>query len=177
MNRDKHRILGLFSNFEAAFNVIADIRYFKVPGVALDDVTVISPIEHPEIDEILGERPSPVPKFALAGALFGAIFGFLFLASAQANFLVQPQGGKPVIPLPPNITLAYEMLILFGVLFMLTGFMIAARMIKKRNTLYSDKVSLDQIGIELEVKEDQMASVKKLFKKHGVLEVREEVIQ
>jgi len=169
--------LGLFSNFEEAFNAIADIRDHQVQGVTVDDVTLISPIEHPEVEEVLGERPAHVPKFTIAGALFGLTFGFLFLASAQANFLVQPQGGKPVVPLPSNFVLTYEMLILFGVLFTLAGFMICARMMTKRNSLYSEKVSLDQIGIQIELDERDVEHVKRLFEDHKVLEIREEVLR
>ena len=147
----KGRILGLFSNFDEAFRAVSDIRMHKVTGVTVDDVTVISPIEHPEIEEVLGERPAHVPKFTLCGATFGLTFGFLFLASAQATFLVQPQGGKPVIPLPSNFVLTYEMLILFSVLFTVVGFILGARLVRRRKSLYSEKVSLDQVGIELEV--------------------------
>ncbi|MFQ5488231.1 MAG: quinol:electron acceptor oxidoreductase subunit ActD [Gammaproteobacteria bacterium] len=173
----KGRILALFSNFDEAFAAISDIRHYKIPGVSVDDVTVISPIEHPEIEEILGERPAHVPKFTLTGALFGLTFGFLFLASAQANFTVQPQGGKAVIPLPSNIVLTYEMLILFGVLFTLTGCLIGARLLRKRKSLYSEKVSLDQVGIELEVDEKYIEPLKELFTQHQALEIREEVIK
>ncbi|MGE0371243.1 MAG: quinol:electron acceptor oxidoreductase subunit ActD [Gammaproteobacteria bacterium] len=173
----KARILALFSNFDEAFAAISDIRHYKVPGVSVDDVTVISPIEHPEIEEVLGERPAHVPKFTLIGALCGSTFGFLFLASAQANFTVQPQGGKPVIPLPSNIVLTYEMLILFSVLFTLSGLLIGARLLRKRKSLYSEKVSLDQVGIEMELEEKYVEPIKKLFRQHQVLEIREEVIQ
>ena len=173
----KHRIMGLFSDFEEAFNAIAELRDRRVPGIGVDDVTVISPIEHPEIEEVLGERRSHVPKFTLCGALFGLTFGFLFLASAQATFLVQPQGGKPVVPLPTNFVLTYEMLILFGVLFTLAGFIITARLLRKRNSLYSENVSLDQVGIELELDERHMEPVKSLFKRHKVLEIREEGVR
>lgn len=171
----KHRIMGLFSDFDQAFAAIADIRAHKIPGVSVDDVTLKSPIEHPEIEEILGERPAHVPKFTLMGALFGVSFGFLFLASAQASFLVQPQGGKPVVPLPSNIVLTYEMLILFGVLFTVVSFFIGAGMGRKRDTLYSETVSLDQVGILLEVDESKAQALKDLFKEHKVVEIREEV--
>jgi len=171
----KSRILGLFSNFDEAFNAISEIRLHKITGVSVNDVTVISPIEHPEIEEVLGERPSHVPKFTLTGACFGLTFGFLFLASAQATFLVQPQGGKAVIPLPSNIVLTYEMLILFSVLFTVAGFIIGARLLRKRRSLYSEMVTLDQVGIELEVEEKYIEPIKRLFKEHGVLEIREEV--
>lgn len=169
------RMMGLFSNFREAFSVVEEIGGGKVQGVTVDDITTVSPIEHPEIDEILGERPSPVPKFTLTGAIFGITFGFLFLASAQASFLVQPQGGKPVIPLPSNIVLTYELLILFSVLFTIAGFLISSRLIRRRPTNYSEKVAVDQIGIEVNLDQEKREAVKALFKQHGVIEIREEV--
>ncbi len=171
----KHRVLGLFSDFDQAFAAVADIRDYKVPGISVDAVSLRSPIEHPEVEEVLGERSAPVPKFTLAGALFGITFGFLFLTSAQATFLVQPQGGKAVVPLPSNIVLTYEMLILFGVLFTLTGFLICSGLLRKRDTLYSEKVSLDQVGVLVEVDERQVQPLKDLFQRHNVVEIRDEV--
>jgi len=173
----KHHIIGLFSDFEQAFSAIAEIRDGKIPGVSVDDVILKSPIEHPEIEEVLGERSSHVPKFTLMGAIFGITFGFLFLASAEATFLVQPQGGKPVIPLPSNIVLTYEMLILFGVLFTLISFLVSARMFFKRDNLYSEKVSLDQIGVRLAVDEKNAQALKGLFQQHKAVEIREEVVR
>ncbi len=169
----KRRVLGLFDGFDAAFAAINDIKAGNVSGVALDDVEVLSPIEHPDIDEVLEHRKSHVPKFTLLGALFGMTFGFLFLASAQANFLVQPQGGKPVIPLPSNIVLTYEMLILFGVIFTLIAFLTTARLLRKRNPLYSERITIDQVGVEITLDESNLAGLKENFAKHGVLEVRE----
>lgn len=170
----KRRMLALFSNFDDAFAAIGDIKQHKVPGVTVDDVTVISPIEHPRIDEVLGERPCHVPKFTLVGALTGLTFGFTFLASAQASFLAQPQGGKPVVPLPSNIVLTYEMLILFGVLFTLAGFMIGSRLLRRRKGMYSEKVSLDQVGIEMELDEKYIEPIKRIFNEHLAVEIREE---
>lgn len=167
-------VMGLFSNFEEAFGAVSDIRDHAIPGVTVDDITLKSPIEHPEIEEVLGDRGSPIPKYTLFGAIFGATFGFLFLSSAQATFLVQPQGGKAVVPLPSNLVLTYEMLILFGVLFTLVGFLVSARLMTRRHPLYSEKVSLDQIGVLLEVDEKNVNSLKDLFQKHKVLEIREE---
>lgn len=178
MSKKKYRILGLFSNFEEAFLAIEDIKKHKVPGVSVDDVRLMSPIEHPEIEEILGDRPAHVPKFTLAGAIFGITFGFTFLATAQANFLVQPQGGKPVVPIPSNIVLTYEMLILFGVIFTVVSFLILSGLLfGKKEKLYSEKVAIDQIGVILELAEDTYEPTKTLFRQHKVLEIREEVIK
>ena len=51
-----HRIMGLFSNFKEAFAVVDGIKRNEVPGVTLDGVSTMSPIEHPEIDEVLEGR-------------------------------------------------------------------------------------------------------------------------
>ena len=173
----KKRMLGLFSDFEEAHDAIADIRRNAVPGLTIDDVTMNSPIEHPEVEEVLGDRPVHIQKVTLFGAVFGATFGFIFLASAQATFLVQPQGGKAVIPLPSNFTLVYEMLIFFAVWLTFFSFIFMSGLLKKRSTLYSEKISLDQIAIIVVVDEEIDESVKELFQKHKVLEIREEVVQ
>lgn len=170
-------VMGLFGNFDEAFAAVADIRAYKVPGVSVDDVTLQSPIEHPEVEEVLGDRPVYVQKFTFFGALFGMTFGFIFLAAAQATFLVQPQGGKPVVPLPSNLVLTYEMMILAAMLITLAGFIIGARLLRKRNSLYSEKVSLDQIAVILQIEGDKVQGVKDLFSQHKALEIREEVIK
>lgn len=170
----KTRVLALYSNFNEAMRVIADIRNYRVPGVSVDDITVVSPIEHLELVEMLGERPSHVGKFTLTGAISGIVLGFTFLAAAQANFLVQPQGGKPVVPLPSNFVLTYEMMIMGSVLFTLAGLLVTARLLRPRKLPYSEKVSVDQVGIELEIEEKYIEPVKKLFSEHQALEIREE---
>lgn len=173
----KHCVMGLFSDFDEAFAAISDIRLTKVPGVSVDDITLKSPIEHPEIEEILGERPVHVQKFTLFGALFGVTFGFFFLSGAQASFLVQPQGGKAVVPLPSNFVLMYEMLIFFGVWCTFFAFLFLSGLLRKRHSLYSEKVSLDQVGILIDVDEDCLEPIKDLFKQHKAVEIREEVLK
>lgn len=170
------RVLGLFGDFDEAFEVIAGIRRYQVPGLTVDDVTLKSPIEHPEIEDVLGERPTDIPKWAFWGSLFGLIFGFFFLASAQANFLVQPQGGKPVITIPSNIVLAYEMLIMFGVLATLVGFIIGARLMRKPKGLYDTAITVDQIGIVIEITDKQYQPLSDLFAQHNVIEMHEEAL-
>lgn len=169
-----HRILGLFSNFDEATNAIYDIRADKVRGVSVDDVTLISPIEHPEVEEALGDRPVYVQFFTMFGGLFGLIGSWLWISSAQATFLVQPQGGKAVVTLVSNFVLNYEMMILGSVLFTLIGFLVGSRLPGKPGSLYSEKVSLDQIGIILELEQNQVEPAKSLFRAHKALEIREE---
>ncbi|HLA75134.1 MAG TPA: quinol:electron acceptor oxidoreductase subunit ActD [Gammaproteobacteria bacterium] len=178
MSKQKHhRLLGLFANFDEASAAIRDIRCGRVAGVSVDDITLKSPIEHPEVEEALGDRPVRVQYFTFAGGLFGLVGSWLWITAAQATFLVQPQGGKAVVTLVSNFVLNYEMMILGGVLATLIGFLVGARLPSKKGTLYSEKISLDQIGILLELDEGQREPIKNLFQQHKVLEIREEVIR
>ncbi len=178
MKKNKtHCILGMFSNFDEATAAIRDIRCGRVPGISVDDITLKSPIEHPDVEEELGDRPVFVQRFTFIGAIFGMVGSWIWITAAQATFLVQPQGGKPVVTVVSNFVLNYEMMILGGVLFTLVGFLIGARLPSKKGTLYSEKISLDQVGILLEVEENMLAPVKDLFRRHNVLEIREEVIR
>ena len=174
--RKKYSVMGLFSDFEEVFCALEDIKKNKVPGVTVDDVRLMSPIEHPEIDEVLGERPSHVRRVTLCGSLFGLIGGFYFLVTSQSDFLVQPQGGKPVVPIPSNIVLTYEMFILFSVIATVLGFLVLSGLLfGKREKLYSEKVGVDQIAIVLDLNEETYEPIKALFRQHKVLEIREEV--
>ena len=173
----EHRVMALFNDFDEAFHALAEIREHKIKGVDIDDVTLLSPIEHPEIEEVLGERPIHVQKFTFFGALFGVTFGFFFLAAAEASFLVQPQGGKPVIPLPSNFVLMYEMLIFFGVWTTVFAFFVLAGLGRKRDPMYSEKVNVDQVAVMLDVKPENLEPIKALFKQHKAQEIREEVVR
>ena len=76
-----------------------------------------------------------------------------------------------------TLILYYEMLIFFAVWLTFFAFLFLSGLFKKRSGIYSEKISLDQIAIIVEVDEANVEPVKQLFHKHKVLEIREEVIQ
>jgi hypothetical protein len=174
----KRRVLGLFKDFEEATEAVAEIRDGRVPGVKVGDVNVLSAVApHPSMEHALGDRTTPVGRFTLVGGTFGLSFGFFLVSTAQSNFLVQPQGGKPVVPLPTDFIPTYEMLILFSVLFTLLGLIIFAKLLRPVRGLYSEKVSLDQVGILVDNLTDSgYEAIKGHFQRHNVLELREEVV-
>ncbi|MDQ7014955.1 MAG: DUF3341 domain-containing protein [Gammaproteobacteria bacterium] len=182
--KKNYRVLASFKDFEYAFDAIKDIRSERVMGVSIDDVTLNSPIEHPEIDEVLGHRPVYIARFAFFGALFGLVFGFIFLASAQAGFLVQPVGGKPVIPLVSNTVLIYEMFIFFAVWSIFFGFMIMSGLFKnsmsilfrRKRKLYIESVSVDEVAVIVETDELLIGYLKELFEEHHAVTVKWEKI-
>ncbi len=170
----KRHILAMFSNFEDAEAVIYELRAANIQGFNFDDLTLKSPIEHHEVEVVLGERPAKVQWFTLGGALMGGLLGFWLISGAQANFYAQMKGGKPIVPLPPNFILTYEMFILGGVFISILGFLICAGLPAKRSPLYSSMVSEDQIGILVKADESAIANIKKVFLNHEALEIQEE---
>lgn len=171
----QRHLLALFSNFDEAEAVVKELRNTQIKGFNVnDDMVVKSPIEHPEVEEFIGEKPVYVQWFTLVGALMGGLLGFFLISGAQANFFSQMKGGKPIVPFPPNFVLTYEMFILGGVYISVLGFLICAGLPTKRSPLYSAKVSEDQIGILVKADESAAGTLKAIFTKHQALEIQEE---
>jgi hypothetical protein len=171
----KRHLLALFSNFDEAEAVVTELRRATIKGFNADkDMIVKSPIEHPEVEEFLGDKPVRVQWFTLAGALLGGSLAFLLISASQGNFFAQTKGGKPIVPFPPDFVLTYEMFILGGVYISVLGFLICAGLPARRSPLYSAKVSEDQIGILVQADEAVSGTLKSIFTKHQALEIQEE---
>ena len=171
----QRHLLALFSNFDEAEQVIKELRNTSIKGFDVNnDLVVKSPIEHPEVEEMLGDKPVYVQWFTLFGALMGGLLGFFLISGAQANFYAQIKGGKPIVPFPPNFVLTYEMFILGGVFITILGFLVCAGLPARRSPLYSAKVSEDQIGILVKADDAAISTLKNIFTKHEALEIQEE---
>jgi len=171
----QRHILALFNNFDEAEAAVKELRSTQIKGFDVNnDLIVKSPIEHPEVEEFLGDKPVRVQWFTLAGALMGGLLGFFLISGAQANFYAQIKGGKPIVPFPPNFVLTYEMFILGGVFISVLGFLVCAGLPARRSPLYSAKVSEDQIGILVKSDEGASNTLKSIFTKHRASEIQEE---
>jgi len=174
MRRKKHLLFATFEDFEKARDVVSELKVLDLKEMVVENIELYSPIEHPEVEEILGEFHQPIQRFTFFGALIGAVCAFLLTAAAaQAMFTVQPQGGKAVIPLPIDIVIVYEGTILFGVLSTLLAFFIYSGMPRRLKKYYSQKVSEDQIGIEVHILPENKEKVRAAFEGCGALEIRE----
>ncbi len=171
----KRHLLALFNNFDEAEAVVRELRDISLKGFDSNkDMIIKSPIEHPECEAFLGEKPVRVQWFTLAGALLGGSLAFLLISASQGNFFAQLKGGKPIVPFPPNFVLTYEMFILGGVYISVLGFLVCAGLPARRSPLYSAKVSEDQIGILVQADEAGSSTLKSIFTKHQALEIQEE---
>jgi hypothetical protein len=101
----------------------------------------------------------------------GAVLGFLFIASTQANFLMQVRGGRPVVPIPPNMVITYELFILFGVFITVLGCFIAWKLPGKRSPLYNASISEDKIGILVKADVACIPKINEIFNRHMALEI------
>jgi len=170
------RILGLFNDFDQASAALRDLREANLPALDWNDVTIKSPIEHPDVESVLGVRSIPIRYYTLVGALLGGSLGFLGIATSQGNFFSQLKGGKPIIPFPPDFVLTYEMLILGGVYITVLGFLICAGLPHRvKGDLYHVAVSEDQVGVMVRSDAHSITEVRRIFESHKVLSMQEEV--
>jgi hypothetical protein len=171
----KRHILALYNNFDEAEFAVQELRSVQIKGFNVeDDLTIKSPIEHPEVERFLGRKSVKVQWFTLIGALTGGLTAFTLISTAQANFFSQMKGGKPIVPIPPDMVLTYEMFILGGVYITVLGFLIGAGLPARRSPLYSGRVSEDQIGILVRANDDSASALKDIFTRHKALEIQEE---
>lgn len=171
----RYSLLALFNNFDEVREAIIELKIMDLREGGVEEMRMKSPIPHPELEEVIGARPVFVQRFTFIGAVLGAVAGFLLTAGVtQAIFTIQPQGGKPIIPIPPDLIIMYEFTILFGVWFTVAGFLIGARMLRRRSKLYSRRVGEDQVGLLVEVLDTHYRKVKDLLWKHKALDIMEE---
>ena len=171
--RKYSHVLALFSDFEAAAHAISALRESRLQGFKMRDVMLKSPIDHPECAEELGERPVYIQLFSLMGAVLGSSLGFLAISAAQANFLRQPRGGFPIVPVPPNMVITYELFILTAVFFTIIACYVVFWLHHDKDVLYSVDISVDKIGILVRADPAAVAGIKEIFTRHHALEISE----
>ena len=169
----KSHILALFNDFEEAARAIADLRESSLKGFKMRDVTLKSPIDHPECAAELGERPVYIQIFSAIGAVLGSSLGFLAISSAQANFLRQPRGGFPIVPVPPNMVITYELFILTSVFFTIIACYVVFALHSVKSSLYSADISVDKIGILVKADPAAIPGIRAIFTTHHALEIKE----
>ena len=177
MTSQRH-LLALFNSFDEVEAVVFELRETDIKGFnAANDLVIQSPIDIPDIEDILGKKPVNVQWYTLIGATLGGFLAFWLIAGSQANFYAQMKGGKPIVPIPPDLVLTYEMFILGGIFFTIIGFLICAGLPAKRSPLYSSNLTESQIGILVKCEDRALSALKTTLIRHNALEIQEEVAQ
>ncbi len=171
----KRYLLALYNEIDEAEAVITELRTIDLKGFnAVDDLSIQSPVGLPEAEELLVEKTVNVQWYTLTGSTLCAFLSYWFIAASQANFFAQQKGGKPIVPIPPDLVLTYEMFILGGILLTVAGFLIGAGLPAKRSMLYSSNVTEDQVGVLVKADEAALATLRAIFIKHHAFEIQEE---
>ncbi len=160
------RLLAVFQ-YEDEFLAAAE----QLRAAGFDQLTLMSPVPLEEAYEVQKLGKSPVRRFALAGALLGAIGGFA-MAAGTAIVFIMPTGGRPVIPLPPFFVITYEMTILLGVLATLLGFHVVSGLPAWRDAPYDLATNVDRFSILLEGV-DHAGRAREIINQAGAEQVRE----
>ena len=132
----------------------------------------MSPLPLEDAQEVLGLKASPVRRFSLAGAIFGALSGFA-MAVGTALVFILPTGGRAIIAVPPYLIITYEMTILLGVLFTLLGFFMVSRLPAWRDRPYTPESNIDRFVVVVEGAADADATrAETMLREAGAEETR-----
>lgn len=161
------RLLAVFADGASAARAITALR-----GHGLQRIESFSPVPDAVIEYALAPRPSPVRAFTLGGGVLGCASG---LALCIWTSLAWPlmTGGKPIVSLPAFLIIGYELTILFGALATVLGFLIHARLPRRKPAAaYDPRFSEDRYGVLVTASPEQAAPVREALQAAGAEEVR-----
>jgi hypothetical protein len=162
-------VLASFRELDAAVHAIEDLRKRK-----LGDVTVFSPTPRHELEEALGNPPSPVRRFTLVGGVLGVTFGY-WIAIWTSNYWPLVTGGKAIASWIPYTIIGFEVMVLVGCLATVFGMFYVNRIPRLTMTVgYDPRFSHGDYGVFVATSADKFQDAEQLLKQHGAAEVRGE---
>ncbi len=161
-------LLGIFPYLD---DVLAALRRLKEAETKI--LTVFSPINFSEIQEIVGHKPSAVRYLTLAGGILGgtSLVGLAIYAHSSFRLLT---GGKPILPPIPFVVVFFEGMILLAVIFTIAAWVLKGRLPRVHlPEAYDPRFSEDRFGILVAYTDGQRDSLQKILKEAGAEEVRD----
>lgn len=163
--RGEAGLLGIFRHEDRLARAAERLR---AEGRAFD---VFSPTRGEWMHGLTRRRVSPVRLVVLSGALAGILAG---VGLAVYSFLPfrMITGGKPVVPFVPLVVIAFEFMVLVGVLTLLGGMLAIGRIPRRKlPPAYDARFSEDRFG--LLVSAGSGPDVRKVLEECGAEEVRD----
>lgn len=137
-------VRGAFTTLEAVGDVV---NALENEGIAVDDITVYSPIPTPHLEEVIERPKSPVRWMTLIGGILGCITGFTLTYWTFFAWKLHV-GGKPISSFPVAVVIMFELTVLLGGLFTLAGVFIFSRIPALRvKQGYHPRFSDDLFGV------------------------------
>ncbi len=161
-------LLAVFDYVDSTVDAIEELR-----GAGLKTITAYTPYPDHLIEEALGYDQSPVRVFTLVGGMTGAAAGFA-LASFTSLDWPLVTGGKPILSMPAYVIIAFELAVLFGVLFTVIGLFINSRLpYIKPMVVYDPEFSAGRFGLYVTAPRERIAEARKILESHEPAELRE----
>lgn len=144
---EKIKLLAHFENIEFAADGMDVLDNL---GITNQDIEVVSGA--PISPAMLGRHHvhTNVPKYAMGGAIFGALVG-IFLAYGTPNLYKLYVGGKPLTPGGPSIILFFEMTMLFMLISTFLGVFFESGFPSYEKKEYVPEISDGKIALMFEV--------------------------
>ncbi len=124
--------------YDNPHDFVEKLRELVRSGVTRDDIELRAPHVVHGLEDILGQEPSRVRLFALCGGLLGAFTGYAFPSFTVIDWPLII-GGKPMVSIPPFTIIAFELMVLFGALSSMLGFLVTSRMPAVRTVISDDE--------------------------------------
>jgi Protein of unknown function (DUF3341) len=162
-----HSVIGFFADYDSFVDAIKAAQAGRC-----GEIRAISPIPLPEVNEMLGGKPSPVRRFTLAGGIIGFSIGWALTIGSVYHYPIIV-GGKPLISLTPFAVVAYICTILFGALFTVGGMLLNARLPRIQvGRGYDPRLTGNRFGLQVICNEVEVGTLKQKMLDHGAEEVK-----
>lgn len=126
------------------------------------------------VDEARGWGRSPVRLWVLAGGIIGAITGFVLTIGTSWEWNLMT-GGKPIASIPPFIIIAFELMILTGGIFAVTGFFFHGGLpVFDPEPGFRPRFGADRFGLVLHCAESDVGKLESLMRDAGAEEITRE---
>lgn len=166
MSAMKTGVLAIYSHLDLLTDSIRSLR-----GKGHTDLVVYTPTPRHEIADAMEDKPSPVRRFTLLGALIGCTFGYVFASYTSLDWIL-PTSGKAIVSPQAFTVIAFELTILLGSICTIIGIIIFARLFRKRNLPYDERFTDDKFGIFLPCPQSEYEEMARILRDHGAEEIK-----
>jgi hypothetical protein len=125
--------LGLLGEFGSPERLVEAARGAREAG--LEGLDAFTPFPVDELNEVLALRDNRIPWLGVIGAVCGAGSAYAMQIATNLNYRLDI-GGRPLLALQAFALIAFELTVLFSVLFMVAGFFIFNRLPRYHHPLF-----------------------------------------
>jgi mono/diheme cytochrome c family protein len=156
-------LLALFDDLDPVSDAMRKLRQM---GLSDDRVTVMSSVPYEPQMLARPRARDQMPGVALLGAILGLVTAVSLLAAA---FLLYPlvQGGQPIVPIPPSLVIAFEVMLLGTMWTIFFGFFVVNRLPAFGRPVYDSRITLGMIGVLVRPDPTQAREVESALREAG----------